>query len=161
MSESPGLPEIQMLWVGKALSVMERLSITSFLAQGHPVRLFCYDQVAGIPEGTIVEDGRHVLPETEVYVQGTGFGFGSWSTFSNRFRYELIAQRGGIWCDIDIVCLKPFDFATSMDYFFASERMMGSGEGGSKIRFNNCAFKAPKDSELCHRANGTIRGRQR
>ncbi len=41
---------------------MERLSLASFLANGHPYHLYVYDNVKHIPAGAIVEDANAFLP---------------------------------------------------------------------------------------------------
>jgi len=41
---------VQMLWIGPRLSDLERLSMASFLANGHPVRLFA--RTASPPKAT-------------------------------------------------------------------------------------------------------------
>jgi len=53
---------VQGLWIGDELSVMERLSITSFLAHDHRFDLYVYGSVRGVPEGTRLLDANEVLP---------------------------------------------------------------------------------------------------
>ncbi len=101
---------IRGLWIGAALGPIERLSMGSFLRHGHGYELYCYEDVAGIPAGVIVKDGREILPETAIFRYQRGPGRGSVSAFSNQFRYKLLLERGGWWMDTDTVCLKPFDF---------------------------------------------------
>lgn len=36
---------------------------------------------------------------------------GSLAVFADWFRYRLLAERGGLWVDTDVVCLRPFDHA--------------------------------------------------
>lgn len=107
---------IQGLWVGSQLSTMERMSITSFLMNGHEYHLYVYGDVKQIPEGAVVRDGNEVLPSSMIFQYRD---FKSYSGFSNFFRYKLLLDKGGWWADTDIVCLKPFDF--SDDHVFASE----------------------------------------
>jgi len=104
-------PIVQALWIGSRLSVMERLSICSYLEQGHPFHLYTYDDVENIPAGAVVRDGREILPADEIFCYQRGFGKGSFSAFSNCFRYKLLLERGGWWSDLDSVCLRPLDFA--------------------------------------------------
>jgi hypothetical protein len=111
---------VQTLWIGGRLTTMERMAIRSFLAHGHDVHLYCYDEVAGIPEGTIVKDGNDVLPRERIFVYADGFAKGSHAAFSNFFRYKLLLDRGGWWVDADVVCLRPFDFAE--ERMWAAER---------------------------------------
>ena len=107
MSISADLPPIQGLWLGNRLGLIEQLSIRSFLAHGHPYHLYTYEDVADVPAGTKIMDGNEILPSSELY-RGQHRG---WAPFSDWFRWELLLRRGGYWMDLDMVCLKPLDFA--------------------------------------------------
>jgi hypothetical protein len=72
---------IQGLWVGPELSVMEQLSVSSFLRHGHQYHLYVYEDVKNIPEGTTVKDGHEILrgfqtskPTTSPPLLATGAG---------------------------------------------------------------------------------------
>jgi hypothetical protein len=145
------LPEIQMLWVRGELSAVERLSIVSHLHNGHPVRLFSYEPISNLPQGTIWEDARAVLPESKIFINPSAEGYGGLSMFSNFFRYHLLLQRGGIWSDCDSVCVKPLIFAADMECFFATERLPDQANGAVGIRANCCVFKAPAGSPVIAR----------
>lgn len=114
------LDVIQTLWIGPRLSTMERLSIQSFLRHGHEVHLYTYGDVDGIPPGTVVRDGREILPAERIFVYREQ---NSVSGFSNFFRYKLLLERGGWWVDTDMICLRPFAFET--EYVFGSEISKG------------------------------------
>ena len=107
MSISADLPPIQGLWLGNRLGLIEQLSIRSFLAHGHPYHLYTYEDVADVPAGTKIMDGNEILPSSELY-RGQHRG---WAPFSDWFRWELLLRRGGYWMDLDMVCLRPLDFA--------------------------------------------------
>jgi hypothetical protein len=111
---------VQSLWIGGALAEMQILSIRSFLAHGHDYHLYAYDAVDDVPPGTTVRDACEILPCDSVFCYQSGFGKGSYSAFSNLFRYKLILERGGWWVDTDVVCLRRFDF--DHDFVFATER---------------------------------------
>lgn len=98
---------IQGLWVGGALSRVEKLCISSFLAQGHDFHLYCYGKVDGVPDGVKVFDGEEILKSKYIFFNSDRK---SYAGFSNLFRYKLLRDRGGIWTDLDVVCLKPFNF---------------------------------------------------
>jgi hypothetical protein len=110
-----------MLWIGRSLSNLERLAMASFLANGHPVHLYAYSHIDRVPHGVTRLDANEILPESSVFTYADGFGKGSPSAFSNRFRYKLLLERGGIYADADIVCLQPLAFAQSMPYVIASD----------------------------------------
>lgn len=142
------LPEIQMLWVSGELSDLERLSIVSYLRNGHPVRLFSYQPIPNLPQGTLHEDARAILAETEVFTNPAVAGNGGLTVFANFFRYHLLLQRGGIWSDCDVVCARPLTFADGMDCFFASERVRGEPGAKTEARVASCLFKAPAGSPV-------------
>lgn len=126
---------VQGLWIGSELSPMERLSIASFLSNGHEYHLYAYDHLRNVPEGTTVKDGNEILPASMIFRYERHRSF---SAFSNFFRYKLLLERGGWWADADMVCLKPFDF--SHEYVFSSETAGGQ-------EFINCGvIKVPPGS---------------
>jgi hypothetical protein len=113
---------VQGLWIGDALSALERLSITSFLAHGQEYHLYVYGPVANVPRGTCLEDARTILPESMIFQYAR---YPSYAGFANYFRYKLLLERGGWWVDTDVVCLRPFDFPE--DYVLGSE-LAGDGQ---------------------------------
>jgi mannosyltransferase OCH1-like enzyme len=126
---------IQGLWIGSELSVMERLSIDSFLRNGHEYHLYVYADVRNVPSGATLIDANEILPASMIFQYEVQKSF---SAFSNFFRYKLLLDRGGWWADADMVCLKPFDF--SQKYVFSSETANGE-------EFVNCGvIKAPPGS---------------
>lgn len=128
---------IQGLWVEGKLSVMEELCIRSFLAHGHEFHLYTYGDVPNTPAGATVKDAREILSEDRIFRYENGFGKGGLSGFANVFRLHLLFQRGGWWVDMDIICLRPFDFGR--------EALIGTSwePGQSAIaRANNCVLKS-------------------
>jgi len=139
---------IQGLWIGSELSLMERLSIASFLSNGHEYHLYVYDDLRNAPVGATVKDGNEILPASMIFQYEKHKSF---SAFSNFFRYKLLLERGGWWADADMVCLKPFDF--SHEYVFSSES--ASGE-----EFINCGvIKVPPNSPAMEYAWETCRAK--
>lgn len=94
------------LWIGNELSNMEIMSINSFLYHGYEYHLYVYDEIKNIPKGVIVKNGNTIINSSEIY----HYKNGSVSAFSNLFRFELIYQTGTIWVDMDLICLKYYDF---------------------------------------------------
>ena len=139
------LDTIQSLWVRGPLSTLERLSIQSFLAHGHPYRLYVYDEVPNVPDGVEVRDADAVVPRSRIFTYQTeGIGKGSLSGFSNLFRYTLLAREGGWWCDTDVVCLRPFAFDAPSLIASSYERKWGDAA-------NNCVMRAvPGDPVLTY-----------
>ena len=130
------------LWIGNRLSLMETLTITSFLRHGHRFRLFVYEPlITPIPQGCIIDDANRILPESSVfrYRNSTQFGQGkgSVSGFSDIFRYKLLHDEGGWWADMDITCLKPLEI--DEEYYFRDH---------PTLPLVGNMLKAPKGSEL-------------
>jgi|TARA_B110000914_G_scaffold213150_1_gene214812 hypothetical protein len=113
---------IQFLWVGPSLSRLEQLSLASFVYHGHDVHLYAYDDVGGIPDGVTIKDGNEIVPELGIFRQShKGEGQGSLGAFSDYFRWRLLLERGGFWCDTDIICIQPFRFNDDLVFGKESE----------------------------------------
>jgi hypothetical protein len=128
---------IQSLWIGTELSVMEQLSISSFLHNGHPYHLYTYEEVRNVPQGAELMDAEQIVPRAKAF-QYTGTP--SWAGFANSFRYRLLLEKGGWWADTDLICLEPFDFKS--DYVFSSQFSLG------RQMTNIGAIKCPANSAL-------------
>ncbi len=133
---------VQAVWVGKRFSAMERLCAESFLSNGHEFHLYIYDDVGNLPPGTVVRDGNEILPAARIFQYYEHPG--TYSGFSNFFRYKLLLERGGWYVDTDVVCLRPFDFEN--EYVFSAQgirtqRLVSTG-----------IIKAPAGSEIMRRA---------
>jgi Glycosyltransferase sugar-binding region containing DXD motif len=102
------LPVIQMFWHGAPLSRVERLSLASFAHHGHAVHLYAYDAIDGVPAGVTLRDASEILPRELIFLHRRTQ---SLAPFADWFRYRLLYERGGIWADTDVVCLRPFDYA--------------------------------------------------
>jgi mannosyltransferase OCH1-like enzyme len=115
---------------------MERLSISSFLRNGHEYHLYVYEDVADVPRGTVLEDANNILPSSAIFQYKNR---ASYAGFADVFRFKLLYERGGWWADADMVCLRPFDFPD--EYVFSSEMNTG------KQLTNVGVIKAPPRSE--------------
>jgi len=132
---------IQTMWVGNKLSTMERLSLNSFVKNGHDVHLYTYSDVEGVPEGVEVKDGNAILPEDMIFMYKD---HKSYSAFSNYFRYKLLSEKGGYWVDTDVVCLKKFDFKTP--FVFCSEEVLPLNQGNTHV--GSCIIKMPAGNPI-------------
>jgi hypothetical protein len=128
---------VQGLWIGPEFSVMEQLSVASFMRHGHEYHLYIYDDVKNIPAGTVIRDASEILPASRIFQYKH---FPTYAGFSNFFRYKLLLERGGWWIDTDTVCLKPFDFAE--EHVFCSE------EGQTSDVIASGIIKAPVGSQV-------------
>lgn len=129
---------VQILWIGEKLSRMENACIKSWLNFGYDVHLYTYGEVKNIPNNTVIKSGSDIIPENKIFQYNlpSGKGGGSFSGFSNFFRYKLLLEKGGIWADADVFCLKKLP---NSEYIFAKQ---GNGEIASFI------IKSPKQSDF-------------
>lgn len=102
-------------WHGP-MSWLEMLSIASFRRQGHPVAVYSYEPISGLPAGAELRDAASVLPrEKLVFYKGNGTP----GVFSDHFRYAVLRAGLGIYADLDVYCLKPIE--GPLDYLMAWE----------------------------------------
>ncbi len=118
-----GPPLVQGLWIGSSLPPLAQLTIRSYLDHGFCFRLATYGKVAAIPQGTEVIDAGAIIPPKEIFTHSTG----SLAPFSDWFRYRLLADHGGIWSDMDNVCLRPFRLANEPWYSLADTKTVNIG----------------------------------
>jgi len=115
------------LWIGDRLSRLELLTIHSFLRHGHEYHLWLYDELQNpLPAQVVIEDANEIIPRDRVIRRKdtdpeAGVGRGSYGLFSDLFRYKLLYERGGYWADMDVTCLRPFDFPD--EYVFRTHRV--------------------------------------
>lgn len=133
---------VQTLWIGSTLSPLERLALASHVDHGHDVHLYSYGRIDNVPRGVLLRDGSEVLPADQVFAYQSGPGKGSFSAFSNYFRYWLLLQKGGWWFDTDVICLRPWDLPG--DYVIATEQHSVTHLPHAAT----CVMKVPKASPL-------------
>ena len=115
---------IQSLWIGDSLSQLEKLCIASFIKNGHDFHLYTYGRVEGIPEGTIERDANEIIPAKNIFTYGKTK---SYAIFADWFRWELLYQKGNFWVDMDVLCLKAFDFEDEIIFGFESSFVAAIG----------------------------------
>jgi len=111
---------VQSLWVGNSISTIEQLVLASYHYHGHEVCLYAYCDVKNVPKGISVKDANCIIPEREVF-KHKGKNNGSIAPFSDWFRWKLLYEKGGIWADMDMVCLRPLDIDSPVIYGLQSE----------------------------------------
>ena len=124
------LPIIQSLWIGNDLSNVEKLCVQSFLDHEHEFHLYTYGPIGGVPQGAVIKDGNEILPASEIFKNDQG----GVANFSDWFRYALLYERGNVWVDMDVVCIRPF--------FFDSDVVFGKNHDASG--FGTAVIALPK-----------------
>ncbi len=137
------------LWIGE-LTRLELLTVHSFAAHGHKFHLWRYeDTPEQLPSSVLLRDANEILPYERVFRKrdrdpDSGLGQGSYATFSDLFRVRLLNELGGIWVDMDVVCLRPFDFVTP--YIFRGHRV------GAVMNLIKCPARSPLMIDLLERS---------
>ena len=126
---------------------MERLSISSFLKNGHPFHLYAYQPIEDVPDGTVVLDANEILPSSRVW---KNTGYDTYAGFSDVFRYRLLFEKGGWWVDTDTVCLKPFQF--DEPFVFASVMIPAPPNDDYVPAISAGVFKTPPASAIMQSA---------
>jgi hypothetical protein len=103
--EQRPLPVCNALWVGPTLGALEAACLTSFVEAGYCVDLHVFDEPAGVPSCVRLVDAAGTLSREHLIRHRRT---GSFSLFSNRFRYALLLAEKGVWIDCDLLCLRPF-----------------------------------------------------
>lgn len=115
------------LWIGQNINALERLTIKSFLKNGHIFYLWTYEDL-NLPQlpNLWVKNANEIIPSAMIfrYQEGDEFGHGKGSLagFSDLFRYKLLYEYGGWWSDMDITCLKPLSIEAP--YFFRNHDLL-------------------------------------
>jgi len=133
------LPPVGALWIGGSLTWLEQVCLKSFVDQGHPTILYTYGEVAGVPEGVELRDGRKVLDTDDFHTHART---GSVALFSDLFRFHLLAQDPEIiYIDTDVYSVRPIpgNEAHVFGYeFWVEERQKG--------QINGAVLRLPQDS---------------
>jgi hypothetical protein len=133
------------IWSGPELGPIEKLSIRSFIDNGHEFRLWLAGPTTGIPEGTRICDIND-MPNLKLRLW-----FSNARHWSDYVRINLLYHFGGFYSDIDVVCLKFWDFADPI-VLTSEDNMTGKRDPSTPFRpqsevptaaVNNCIIKAP------------------
>jgi hypothetical protein len=135
------LDRLNSLWIGEQLGYVERLTMASALAVGHPFTLYSYtpEKLGGAPSGVEVRDAIEVVPYKEL----AHYFDGGWAALgTDFFRYAMQAKGLGYWVDLDLYFIRPLDFQD--EYVFGWEH---------ETSINGAVLRLPANSamvrELC------------
>lgn len=116
---------INFLWVGGYLNKLGKLGLKSFLDNDHEVAIWLYDKnCKNIPDGVIKKDASEILNPDKVFLyEGKGdCRKGSCGGFSDLFRFYLLYEIGGWYCDTDVTCFKNFKELNENEYVFRKNK---------------------------------------
>jgi hypothetical protein len=93
---------INFMWIGKELTEIGILSLSSANALGYACTLWMYEEVINVPDFVIQKDATEI----------TAFRSGKTELFSDYFRYKLLWSQGGVWSDLDNIFIKKLPSVT-------------------------------------------------
>jgi len=134
-------------WYGSELGELEKLCINSWIKNGYEFHLWLYDDVK-VPKGVIKENANEIInldPSSDVRVKyftyDKGHSKGTPVAFSNLFRAQLLYKNGGLYVDLDVLCLKPYEFNGR---FVFSEQV----DSGHSYHVATCIIYSEKSGEF-------------
>lgn len=108
--------EIRSFFYGQSLSLMEKLTIKSFIDNGHTFKLYTYDSssINYATDGLIISDANGIIDYKDFFIyDGEGdCPKNSVGGFSDIFRFAILEKLGGWYVDMDVTCLKNFSELT-------------------------------------------------
>lgn len=107
--------EINFYWCGFEIPALCRECMYSWREHGYTPVLWSEGAVFKLP-GIVSRDSRDIGFENRGELP---------AITSDGFRYKLLAERGGIWCDSDILCLKKMPELSGTSFF--SEQHVDGG----------------------------------
>jgi hypothetical protein len=105
------------------------------MRNGHPFHLYVYGSAGNVPDGVVLKDGNEVVPETDIGA------FSHLAQFADWFRCNLLFKLGGVWVDMDTVCMRALDLPEP--YLITEQHDRAGG-----FAVNNAYLKAPKGSKV-------------
>ncbi len=92
-----GYMKVNGFWIGE-LGEIQYECINSWEKNGYEFKLWNE------------KDYHEIVDSDEYFTYQHGHSKGTPIAFSNLFRSELLYQRGGLYVDLDMLCLKPYEF---------------------------------------------------
>ena len=112
---------VNAFWYGSELGELEKLCINSWIKNGYEFHLWLYGDIE-VPKGVVVKNADEIIYFNQYFTYDGGVSKGTPVAFSNLFRARLLYKLGGLYTDLDVFCLKPYDF---------NKRFVFSEEGDS------------------------------
>lgn len=130
------MKSVSSLWLGGPLGVNEILCLGSFSRKGVPFELYSFADLNTAIPGVVRRNPSEVIPLDDPIWKLVEAG--SYSLFSNVFRYELINKTETIWVDMDILLMSN-SIPSRDGYVFGFEE---------PFRINSAVLGAPVGSKF-------------
>lgn len=102
-------PNVNGFWYGSELGDLEKLCIDSWIKNGYEFHLWLYDDIE-VPKGVIVENANDIVSLDQYFTYTKGYTKNTPVAFSNLFRAHLLYRLGGLYIDLDVLCIQPQNF---------------------------------------------------
>ncbi|MFG5124521.1 glycosyltransferase [Campylobacter lari] len=130
----------------KSIGLMELLSIKSFIDNGYKFILYTYNiddkifkKLDELFDDFELKDANEIVSFRNYFKDDRGAGV---AAFSDYFRFNLLYLKGGVWVDLDMICLNYIDL--NEKYIFTQE----VDEDNTKSRITTSFLKFPKNSDF-------------
>lgn len=129
-------------WYDGELPPYARMSINSYVRNGHTLVLYTHGKIPNAPHGCIIGDAHKYITdkETQPFLQANR----KLRMLSDWFRYRLMYDRGGWWVDTDTILI-PDNPIPKGEYVF-----FWQNEGS----LANGIFRVPKNAPLMLKMDG-------
>jgi hypothetical protein len=112
------MEDINCVWIGEELSIMERLSLILAKKAGYNVILWSNSNFENIPDGIVLKQlPNDILSPVKFNGNPHPFlkngGIGSLSQWSDYFAYEILYKNGGYWMQLDLAILNKLNISNS------------------------------------------------
>lgn len=147
-------------WHGEQIDELSLFCINSWIKNGYEFHLWTFNKDISVKNATI-KDARVLTPSSSYFTYDRGHSAGSPVAFSNYFRAVLLYELGGLYVDLDMLCIKPYNF--TQEYVFCKQQHsaypLSIGTGIIYTNRNkNRIFKEWRDSILEKRKNPITHG---
>lgn len=134
--------DIHFLWINsQPLSNLEKMCLKSHINNNHSCILWSYDTNIQYPNGIKIRDANTIIPKDKTFTYKKQPFKNNLAGFSDLFRYKVLYEYGGWWCDTDVLCVKKFDIQS--EYVFASEKKINQA-----ISIAPSVIKCPKGNDF-------------
>lgn len=130
------------MWYGK-ITRLEKLSINSFIDNGHRYHLYLYDMenAKNVNPKVFIHDANDIFPEEDIFKNKDDIN--PFSQFADIFRLRLLNKEDYIWADLDNVCLSK-DW--KWDELFIPQMKRQEKDPYKSLMINNSLIKFKKES---------------
>ena len=96
-------------WHKGELDSLSKFCINTWIKNGFEFHLWTYD-LSLKSDSITIKNANTIVDESEYFTYDGGHTVNTPVAFSNLFRAELLYKLGGLYVDLDLLCIKPYSF---------------------------------------------------